>query len=67
MRAGIKGHKGKMNKILNFTKRNLKEVLRDPIIYIFCLGFPIAMIIMVSLSMRLDLLVIVMTEKIILN
>lgn len=32
-----------MNKILNFTKRNLKEVLRDPIIYIFCLGFPVAM------------------------
>ena len=32
-----------MNKVLNFTKRNLKEVLRDPIIYIFCLGFPIFM------------------------
>ncbi len=32
-----------MNKILNFTKRNLKEVLRDPIIYIFCLGFPVCM------------------------
>ena len=32
-----------MNKVLNFTKRNLKEVLRDPIIYIFCLGFPVAM------------------------
>ena len=32
-----------MNKILNFYKRNLKEVLRDPIIYIFCLGFPIVM------------------------
>ena len=32
-----------MNKIINFYKRNLKEVLRDPIIYIFCLGFPIAM------------------------
>ena len=27
-----------MNKIINFYKRNLKEVLRDPIIYIFCLG-----------------------------
>ena len=32
-----------MNKVLNFYKRNLKEVLRDPIIYIFCLGFPIVM------------------------
>ena len=32
-----------MNKIANFYKRNLKEVLRDPIIYIFCLGFPIAL------------------------
>ncbi len=32
-----------MNRILNFYRRNLKEVLRDPIIYIFCLGFPVAM------------------------
>ncbi|MBR2138985.1 MAG: ABC transporter permease [Bacilli bacterium] len=32
-----------MNKVINFYQRNLKEVLRDPIIYIFCLGFPIAM------------------------
>ena len=32
-----------MNKVVNFYKRNLKEVLRDPIIYIFCLGFPVAM------------------------
>ena len=32
-----------MNKVLNFYKRNIKEVLRDPIIYIFCLGFPIVM------------------------
>lgn len=32
-----------MNKTINFYKRNLKEVLRDPIIYIFCLGFPIIM------------------------
>ena len=35
-----------MNKITNFYKRNLKEVLRDPIIYIFCIGFPIVMFIM---------------------
>ena len=35
-----------MNKTLNFCKRNFKELLRDPLIYIFCLGFPIVMIIM---------------------
>ncbi len=33
-----------MNKALNFYKRNLKELLRDPIIYIFCLGFPVVML-----------------------
>lgn len=32
-----------MNKTVNFFKRNLKELLRDPIIYVFCLGFPIVM------------------------
>ena len=32
-----------MHKIINYYKRNLKEILRDPIIYIFCLGAPIAM------------------------
>lgn len=35
-----------MNKTLNFFKRNLKELLRDPIIYIFCLGFPILMFVL---------------------
>ena len=35
-----------MNNTINFYKRNLKEILRDPIIYIFCLGFPIAMLIL---------------------
>ncbi len=35
-----------MNKVINFYKRNLKEVLRDPIIYIFCLGFPVVMFLM---------------------
>ncbi len=35
-----------MNKIINFYKRNLKEILRDPIIYIFCLGFPIIMLLL---------------------
>ena len=32
-----------MNKVCNFYKRNLKEILRDPIIYVFCLGFPVVM------------------------
>ena len=32
-----------MRKISNFCKRNLKELLRDPLIYVFCLGFPIVM------------------------
>ena len=35
-----------MNRGLNFYKRNLKEILRDPIIYIFCLGFPIVMLVL---------------------
>lgn len=35
-----------MSKVLNFYKRNLKELLRDPIIYIFCIGFPIVMMVM---------------------
>ena len=35
-----------MNKVINFYKKNLKEILRDPIIYIFCLGFPIAMFVL---------------------
>lgn len=32
-----------MNKVLNFFNRNLKEVLRDSLIYVFCLGFPVVM------------------------
>ncbi len=35
-----------MSKTLNFCKRNLKEILRDPIIYIFCLIFPLIMLIL---------------------
>ena len=35
-----------MKKVLNFYNRNVKETLRDPIIYIFCLGFPIAMFVL---------------------
>ena len=35
-----------MHKSLNFFKRNLKEMLRDPLIYLFCLGFPLIMLIL---------------------
>ena len=35
-----------MNRVVNFFKRNLKEILRDPLIYIFCLGFPVVMILL---------------------
>jgi len=31
-------------KSLIFIKRNFKEMLRDPLLYIFCAGFPIALI-----------------------
>lgn len=32
-----------------FTVRNIKEFLRDPLSYIFCLGFPIVMLIIMSI------------------
>lgn len=35
-----------MNRTINFFKRNLKETFRDPILYIFCLGFPVVMLIL---------------------
>ncbi len=35
-----------MNRLLNFSKRNFKEILRDPLIYIFCLGFPAVMLLL---------------------
>ncbi len=41
-----------MNRTLNFTKRNFLEMLRDPIIYIFCAVFPVAMLIMFSVINR---------------
>jgi ABC-2 type transport system permease protein len=37
-----------MNKLFNFYKRNFKESLRDPILYVFCLGFPIVMLVIFS-------------------
>jgi len=35
-----------MKKALIFAKRNAKEILRDPLSWIFCLGFPVAMLVM---------------------
>lgn len=37
-----------MNRALAFTERNIKELLRDPLSYIFCLGFPILMLAVMS-------------------
>ncbi|MGN1136669.1 MAG: ABC transporter permease [Oscillospiraceae bacterium] len=31
-----------------FSKRNLKELIRDPLSYIFCLGFPIVMLLIMT-------------------
>ncbi len=38
-----------MNRALAFTERNIKELLRDPLSYIFCLGFPLIMLIIMSI------------------
>ncbi len=37
---------------LAFMKRNLKEMTRDPIIYIFCAGFPIFMVLMFQIILK---------------
>lgn len=38
-----------MKKIMLFTKRNLTEMVRDPLVYIFCIGFPILMTLMFNI------------------
>lgn len=38
-----------MNRITAFSGRNLKELLRDPLSYIFCLGFPLVMLVIMSI------------------
>ncbi|MGN0812906.1 MAG: ABC transporter permease [Candidatus Coproplasma sp.] len=35
-----------MNRTLAFVKRNSLEMLRDPLIYVFCLGFPVIMLVL---------------------
>ncbi len=36
-------------RIKSFAIRNMKEILRDPISYIFCLGFPIVMLLIMTI------------------
>lgn len=37
------------NKIFNFSKRNLIEMTRDPLSYIFCIAFPIVMLVIMTI------------------
>ena len=41
-----------MRRTLNFFHRNLKEIFLDPIIYVFCLGFPLVMLILFQVINR---------------
>ena len=41
-----------MNKTYVFMKRNLKEMARDPLIYVFCAGFPIFMFLMFQIILK---------------
>ncbi len=38
-----------MHKTLSFTKRNLLEMSRDPLSYIFCVAFPVIMLIIMTI------------------
>ena len=38
-----------MSAITAFSSRNFKEVVRDPLSYIFCLGFPLVMLVIMTL------------------
>lgn len=35
-------------RIIAFAKRNIKELLRDPLSYVFCLGFPVVMLLLMT-------------------
>lgn len=37
------------NRTLAFSTRNLKEIVRDPLSYVFCLGFPLVMLVVMTL------------------
>lgn len=38
-----------MGRITAFASRNFKEIMRDPLSYIFCLGFPLVMLVIMTL------------------
>lgn len=38
-----------MNKLITLVKRNIKEIIRDPLSLVFCLGFPIVMLVFMQL------------------
>lgn len=38
-----------INRTLAFSGRNLKEIVRDPLSYVFCLGFPLVMLVVMTL------------------
>lgn len=38
-----------MKRTINFAKRNLKELFRDVIMYVFCIAFPIVLLVLFSL------------------
>lgn len=38
-----------MNKVSAFSSRNFKEIIRDPLSYIFCLGFPLVMLLVMTI------------------
>lgn len=38
-----------MSRTLAFSSRNFKEIVRDPLSYIFCLGFPLVMLVVMTL------------------
>ena len=38
-----------MKRCMAFAERNIKELLRDPLSYIFCLGFPLVMLVVMTM------------------
>lgn len=38
-----------MNKIKTLTLRNLKEIIRDPLSLVFCMGFPVVMLLLMQI------------------
>lgn len=38
-----------MNRIAAFASRNIKEILRNPLSYIFCIGFPLVMLVVMTI------------------